>query len=121
MKPLRDFFIILFFILLGAQMMLSQMAVLIVPALLLSAFVLIGNPLIVYVLMNLLGYRPRTAFMAGLTVAQISEFSLILIALGVSLGHIDTSVASLVTLVGIITITCSSYQQKNIYQSTTQT
>jgi Kef-type K+ transport system membrane component KefB/Trk K+ transport system NAD-binding subunit len=109
MKPLRDFFILLFFILLGAQMILSELSTLIVPAIILSLFVLVGNPIIVYVLMNVLGYRSKTSFMAGLTVAQISEFSLILAALGLSLGHIDTSVASLITLVGIITIAGSTY------------
>ncbi len=109
MKPLRDFFILIFFILLGAQMVLSQFSVILIPALILSAFVLIGNPLIVFLIMNVLRYRTRTAFMAGLTVAQISEFSLILVALGFSLGHIDQKIVSLVTLVGIITISGSTY------------
>lgn len=109
MKPLRDFFIVIFFILLGANMVLSQFAVIIVPAIVLSLFVLIGNPLIVILLMNLLGYRTKTAFMSGLTVAQISEFSLILVALGYNLGHIPQEIVSLVTLVGIITITASTY------------
>jgi Kef-type K+ transport system membrane component KefB/Trk K+ transport system NAD-binding subunit len=109
MKPLRDFFILIFFILLGAQMVFSQLSLLIVPALLLSAFVLIGNPLIVFFLMNILGYRNKTSFMAGLTVAQISEFSLILVTLGYSLGHISQDVVSLVTIVGVITIAGSTY------------
>ena len=109
MKPLRDFFILIFFILLGAQMMLDQFSVIIVPAVILSAFVLVGNPLIVFMLMNVLGYRTKTSFMAGLTVAQISEFSLILVALGYSLGHISREVVSLVTIVGIITIAGSTY------------
>jgi len=119
MKPLRDFFILLFFILLGAQMVLSQFTSLIIPAVVLSVFVLVGNPIIVFILMNLLGYKSRTSFMAGLTVAQISEFSLILVALGLSFGHISDSIASLVTLVGIITITGSTYlilYSDNIYQ-----
>jgi Kef-type K+ transport system membrane component KefB/Trk K+ transport system NAD-binding subunit len=109
MKPLRDFFIILFFILLGAQMVLSEFSSLIIPAIILSVFVLVGKPIIVYMIMNVLGYRPKTSFMTGLTVAQISEFSLILVALGLSLGHVDHSVASLVTIVGIITIAGSTY------------
>jgi predicted Kef-type K+ transport protein len=50
----------------------------------LSLFVLIGNPLIVLVLMSVMGYRKRTGFLAGLTVAQISEFSLIFMAMGVA-------------------------------------
>ncbi len=109
MKPLRDFFIVIFFILLGANMVLSQFTVIVMPAIILSLFVLIGNPLIVIFLMKLLGYRTRTAFMSGLTVAQISEFSLILVALGYNLGHLSQYAVSLVTLVGIITITASTY------------
>jgi Kef-type K+ transport system membrane component KefB len=109
MKPLRDFFIMIFFVLLGAGIALEQILTFILPAIVLSVFVLIGNPLIVFILMNLLGYRTRTAFMAGLTVAQISEFSLILVALGHSFGHLSQEVVSLVTLVGIITISGSTY------------
>ena len=109
LKPLRDFFIMLFFVILGAGLVVSEASALVMPAIILSTFVLIGNPLIVLILMNLLGYRTRTAFMSGLTVAQISEFSLILIALGFSFGHIDQEIVSLVTLVGIITIACSTY------------
>jgi len=109
MKSLRDFFIILFFILLGSHLMLGEIGLSVLPAIVLSAFVLIGNPFIVFILMNLLGYRKRTGFMAGLTVAQISEFSLILMALGLSLGHVSQSSVSLITLVGIITIAGSTY------------
>lgn len=109
MKPLRDFFIVLFFVLLGSKLVLLNISTLILPAIILSLFVLIGNPLIVFVIMNLLGYKNRTSFMAGLTVAQISEFSLILIALGFELGHLDQNIVTLITLVGIITITGSTY------------
>ncbi len=109
MKPLRDFFIILFFILLGAQMVLGNFYQILIPALILSAFVMIAKPIIVFILMNLMGYRPKTAFSTGLTVAQISEFSLIMISVGLSLGHLSQLVASLITLVGIITISGSTY------------
>nr|MDQ2933160.1 cation:proton antiporter [bacterium] len=109
MKPLRDFFILIFFILLGSQLVFSSFTMIIIPALLLSVFVLLGKPLIVLVLMNLNKYRTKTAFMTGLTVAQISEFSLILCALGFSLGHITKEVVSLITFVGIITIAGSTY------------
>jgi Kef-type K+ transport system membrane component KefB len=109
MKPLRDFFILLFFVLLGSQIIVSSISSLLIPAIILSLFILIGNPIIVIVLMNLLGYKSRTGFMAGLTVAQISEFSLILMALGYSFGHLSQEVVSLVTLVGIATIAGSTY------------
>ena len=109
MKPLRDFFIILFFILLGSQMVFTNISQYILPIIIFSAFILIGNPLIVMILMGLLGYTKRNSFLAGLTVAQISEFSLILIALGVSVGHLTNEILSLVTVIGLITIAGSTY------------
>ncbi len=109
MKPLRDFFVIMFFILLGSQMVFTNISQYIIPILIFSAFILVGNPLIVMVLMGLLGYTKRNSFLAGLTVAQISEFSFILVALGVKVGHLTNEILSLVTVVGLITITGSSY------------
>lgn len=109
MRPLRDFFIVMFFVLIGTQMVFSDISQYIYPIIAFSAFVLIGNPLIVMVLMGLLGYTKKNSFLAGLTVAQISEFSLILIALGVKLGHLPLEILSLVTAVGIITIAGTTY------------
>ncbi|MFH1433109.1 MAG: cation:proton antiporter [archaeon] len=109
MKPLRDFFLILFFIMLGSQMVFSNIYQNIWLILILSFFVLIGNPLIVMILMGLLGYTKRNGFLAGLTVAQISEFSLIVVAMGVSVGHITNEILSLVTAVGLITFAGSTY------------
>ncbi|MCG7853877.1 MAG: cation:proton antiporter, partial [Methanosarcinaceae archaeon] len=106
---LRDFLLLFFFIDLGAQLDPGLLGAHVGPALVLSLFVLIGNPLIVMVIMGVMGYRKRTGFLTGLTVAQISEFSLILAALGVSLGHIDAKIMGLITLVGLITIGLSTY------------
>lgn len=107
-KPLRDFFIIIFFVLLGTQMDLSLSDNLI-KVLIFSLFVLIGNPFIVTVLMAILGFKKRTSFLASVTVAQISEFSLIVAAAGYKLGHITQSDVSTVATVGIVTITISTY------------
>ncbi len=109
LRPLRDFFVILFFILLGSQMIFGEIGQFIIPAIILSLFVLIGNPLIVMILMGLLGYRKKTGFQAGLTVAQISEFSIIFVTLGIKVGHLTTETLFLVTLVGLITIAGSTY------------
>ncbi|NIA67414.1 sodium:proton exchanger [Pelagibius litoralis] len=109
LAPLRDFLLLFFFIALGAGLDLSLLDEQIPAALMLSLFVLIGNPLIVLVIMGAMGYRKRTGFLAGLTVAQISEFSLIFAAVGVSLGHIGAETLGLVTLVGLITISLSTY------------
>jgi Kef-type K+ transport system membrane component KefB len=116
LTTLRDFLLVFFFIELGTRFELSSAADQILPALLFSVFVLIGNPAIVMVIMGALGYRKKVSFKAGLTVAQISEFSLILIALGASLGQVDDDVVGLVTAVGLITISASTYM---IYGSDT--
>ena len=106
---LRDFLLLFFFIDLGAHLDMSILGDQTVAAVVLSLFVLIGNPLIVMIIMGLMGYRKRTGFLAGLTVAQISEFSLILGALGVRLGHLPAEAMGLITLVGLITISLSTY------------
>ena len=106
---LRDFLLLFFFISLGASLDMSSLTDQLLPALLFSVFVLVGNPLIVMIIMGYMGYRKRTGFLAGLTVAQISEFSLILAALGYSLGHLDKETVGLITLVGLITISVSTY------------
>ncbi|PIR98363.1 MAG: sodium:proton exchanger [Candidatus Colwellbacteria bacterium CG10_big_fil_rev_8_21_14_0_10_41_28] len=109
LRPVRDFFLILFFLGLGAKLLAGGVVVPILPAITLSLFVLIGNPLVVMTVMGLLGYRAKTSFLASLTVAQISEFSLIIAASGLRLGHLGPEESSLITLVGIITIFASSY------------
>lgn len=106
---LRDFLLLFFFIELGASLNLGTLGYQAGDAAIFSLFVLIGNPLIVMAIMGYMGYRKRTGFLAGLTVAQISEFSLILAALGLSLGHLEQDTVGLITLVGLITISASTY------------
>lgn len=109
LTSIRDFLLLFFFIDLGAKLDFSTLGDEIGSSIVLSLFVLIGNPLIVMAIMGYMGYRKRTGFLAGLTVAQISEFSIIFVAMGISLGHVDSSVLGLTTLVGLITIALSSY------------
>ena len=109
LRPLRDFFIILFFVVLGSSMTFSSLSHLLLPVLVLSSFVLVGNPVIMIVIMNLLGFHKRTSFMTGLSIAQISEFSLILASLGLQLGHLSPDVVTIITLVGLVTIAGSTY------------
>lgn len=108
-KSLRDFFITIFFVILGMSMSFSSFSNILLPVLVFSLFVLIGNPIIVMIIMGLMGFRKRTSFLAGLTVAQISEFSLIIVFLGQRIGHLSSEVVSLVTAVGVITFAASTY------------
>jgi hypothetical protein len=109
LTSVRDFLLLFFFVNLGAELELHGVGSQVLPAIVLSVFVLVGNPLIVVAIMGWMGYRKRTGFLAGLAVAQISEFSLILATLGMTVGHIDRDTVSLVTLVGLVTIGGSTY------------
>ena len=109
LASLRDFLLLFFFIHLGASLQLATLGDQVGPAVVLSLFVLIGNPLIVLAIMGFMGYRKRTGFLAGLTVAQISEFSLIFMAMAITIGHVGEEAMGLVTLVGLVTIALSVY------------
>jgi Kef-type K+ transport system membrane component KefB len=108
-RPLRDFFLTWFFVALGANVVWTGMTALVVPAVILSLLVVVGGPVAVMMILGNLGYRKRTYFMASLAVAQISEFSLVMVTNAVRTGLVPERVLTLVTLVGILTMTCSTY------------
>ncbi|CAN5793936.1 cation:proton antiporter [soil metagenome] len=107
--PLMNFFIAVFFVSLGIQMELGAATAQWWPAVVLSLFVLIGNPFIFMLLIARMGYSERTSFLTSVTVAQISEFSFIFAAMGLSAGLIDASILSLIAVVGLVTIAISAY------------
>ncbi len=118
-KSLRDFFITIFFVFLGMSMSFSSFSKIIMPAIFLSIFILIFKPLIVTLVMGIIGYRKRTSFLTGVSLSQISEFSLIIIFLGNKLGHVPPEAVSLITAVGIITFAVSTYmilRSANLYK-----
>jgi Kef-type K+ transport system membrane component KefB len=109
LASVRDFLLLFFFIELGLRLEVGAIGGELLPAAILSAFVLIGNPLIVMAIMGYMGFRARTGLLAGLTVAQISEFSIVFVAMGVTLGHVGGSALAVTTTVGIVTIAASTY------------
>ena len=114
-KGIRDFFVILFFVYFGAQLSAPITSTLIKQAVIFSAFILVVKPIIVMALTRSFGFKKRTNFMIGTSLTQVSEFSLIVILMGHSLGHIEQSIFSLTILVTLITVSLSSYA---IYFST---
>lgn len=106
---LRDFFLVLFFIVLGAEMGMSPLSEVWFPSLILSLFILIGNPLILYFLFRTLKFTRKNSFMAGLTSAQVSEFGFVLLYTGANLGFITGKELSIFTIVALTTIFTSSY------------
>lgn len=114
LTPIRDFFLVLFFILLGAGISFSDLSGLWGAAIAFIVLVVVGNPLILMAVTGALGFTKRTSFLTAMTAGQVSEFSLILMALGVSLGQVGAGESSLVTLVAVITILISTYLFQNV-------
>ncbi|KKW29908.1 MAG: Transporter, CPA2 family, partial [Candidatus Uhrbacteria bacterium GW2011_GWD2_52_7] len=108
-RSLRDFFLVVFFIVLGTHLTFSSMQEIAWPGLVYSLYILIGNPFLVFVMMRMMGSHPRTGFLMGLTVAQVSEFSFIVLTAGVAMNLIPASVIPLSAIVGLFTIAVSSY------------
>ena len=112
LKPLRDFFIVLFFVELGQNLNLNNLSSALLPAVILSVVVLIMKPLVIQASLGLLGYTKQTGFKAAVHLSQISEFSIVLVVLAVSTGFASPKVTTIVTLTAIITIVCSAYLMK---------
>jgi len=109
LRPLRDFFLIVFFIALGTRLNLNDVKAVLGQAIILSLIVMICNPLIVMTVMGILGYTKKTSFKAGIALTQVSEFSLILVLLGESNKQISQEVVSLIMVTAILTMAISSY------------
>lgn len=109
LKPLRDFFVVVFFIVLGESLSLSNLSQALLPAIALSLVVILFKPLMVMTGLGFLGYTKRTSFKAGLPIAQISEFSLILIIIAQGYGLVSPLTSAIVALVAIITIGATTY------------
>ncbi len=118
-SPLRDFFAILFFVALGMQIVFTGVGekLILLSALILGAFLV--KPLITLVLLRITGYQPRTSFLTAISLAQLSEFSLIIGMIGVMGGVLDASFFSTIILATIITMSVTPYLIKyknNLYR-----
>ncbi|HUF69262.1 MAG TPA: cation:proton antiporter family protein [Longimicrobiales bacterium] len=107
--PLMTFFVMVFFVALAVEMELGAATTQWKAVTVLSLFVLVGNPLIFMWIIARMGYSERTAFLTSVTVAQISEFSFVFAAVGLSAGLIGPAILSVIGAVGLITITLSVY------------
>jgi Kef-type K+ transport system membrane component KefB len=112
LKPLRDFFIVLFFIGLGEQLGLGDISDALLPALIFSAVIMVVKPLLIMGSLGVLGYTKQTGFKAAIHLSQISEFSIVLIVLAVDTQLIKQEAIAITTLTALITIAISAYLMK---------
>lgn len=108
-KVLKDFFIVMYFVLLGSHVSFSQPINwgMVVSFLLV---VMLIKPYIVMWLMKFMGHTKKNNFFTGAALGQMSEFSFIIISMGITSGIIhDASLVTIVTIAGILSIVFSSY------------
>ncbi len=109
LKPLRDFFLIMFFFALGAGFDLSVLATVAVPAIALALAMLTLKPLVFKALLDWEGEQPRLGREIGVRLGQVSEFSLLIALLAVSGGVIGPQASFLIQATTLLTFICSSY------------
>lgn len=111
-RSLRDFFLPIFFAILGSQLIFSDVASELLPTAILSVLVMLVSPIVVMTLLLAFGYRSRTSFQAGNAIGQVSEFSFIVVSLGYTSGIIERNIVSMIALIGLITMTVSVYMMQ---------
>lgn len=109
LKPLRDFFVVLFFVSLGESFTFDNFGEIIVPVIVLSAVVIVTKPLASMIALGMQGYTKLTSFKAAIHLSQVSEFSIILVMLATGTGLISSQSGAIITFVALITIGISSY------------
>ncbi len=108
-RPLKDFFLVIFFVVLGLQVSWAVVAANLPLLLLLSALVVVGKSLVTSLAMIRLGYPKRPAYLTGSALGQMSEFSLLVVILGVGFGHLPAETVALTAALLVLTITLNTY------------
>ncbi len=109
LKPLRDFFLIMFFFALGAGFDLSVLATVALPATVLALVMLTIKPLVFKALLQREDEEARLGREIGVRLGQVSEFSLLIALLAVSGGVISADASYLIQATTLLTFICSSY------------
>ena len=108
-KPLRDFFLIMFFFSLGAGFNINILPDVFLPALLLAVIMLAAKPVIFSKLLTMSGESVDLSRETGVRLGQVSEFSLMIAVLALNAGAIGTRASYLIQATTLITFIASSY------------
>ncbi len=109
LHPLMTFFIAVFLVTLGVELKFESFGAIWGKALVLTLFVLLAKPLLVFAILSKLKFSRYTCFQTAVASGQMSEFSFILLGLAYGAGLVSTEVAAIGGLVGILSISISSY------------
>ena len=109
LKPLRDFFLVLFFFAIGASLNLDAAVTVLVPALLLGLITLAAKPVVFRYALGRVSETPRLAWETGWRLGQLSEFSLLITFLALQSRYISDGVVYMIQLATLITFIGSSF------------
>ena len=109
LKPLRDFFLVLFFVWIGATFNFGFMAQVLIPALILASLILVIKPLLFRILLVRSGEKYSVAKEVGLRLGQASEFSLLVATIASKTKLLSEPAANLIQATTILTFIVSSY------------
>lgn len=112
LKPLRDFFLLLFFVSLGSTITFANVSSALIPALIFSVIAITIKPMSVSTGLGLLRYTKQTGFKVGAHLALTSEFSIIMLALAHAEGFVSSDLVNIMTLTTFITIAVTTYLMK---------
>ena len=118
-RPLTDFFMVIFFSTLGLTLSVDNLAAYWFEAVVASVILMAGNFLIMFYLIDKMKFTPRTSFIGSINLTQVSEFSLVVGALAVQQGYIGRDILGYISLMALMTIGTSTYlinYNKEIYQ-----
>lgn len=108
-RPLRDFFLVIFFIILGSELQILSTENILIPSIVLSLFIIFGHSIILYIIFRSFKFTRRNSFLIGTTAAQVSEFGFMVLYAGQQSGHIYNNELSIFIIVALLTIFLSTY------------
>jgi Kef-type K+ transport system membrane component KefB/voltage-gated potassium channel Kch len=108
-RPLTDFFMVIFFSTLGLSLSADNLFAYWQEAVIASVVMMAGNFLIMFYLIDQQKFTPRTSFIGSINMTQVSEFSLVVGALAVSQGYIGNDILGYISLMAVLTIGTSTY------------
>ncbi len=108
-RPLTNFFIMIFFSSIGLTLERAGLLLYWKEAVLGSLVLMAGNFVIMFYLIDRENFTPETSFLGSINMIQVSEFSLVVGALAVSRGFIDGNILGYLSMMALITMSSSSY------------
>jgi Kef-type K+ transport system membrane component KefB len=109
LRPLRDFFVVVFFVNLGVHLNFGNITQILPIVIVGVVLVSIVKPLVVLMSMGMIGYTKQTSFRVAVCQSQISEFSLVMVGIALSKSLVSSNFVDAVVLIGLITIAVSTY------------